>query len=335
MQDRIPVNPGRVLISPENGSAYYATMTRADNPTQEGDPLNKNTLLKDATATLFGLGADAVPDDVFGVLSRFQSGMGNEYVWAKTKLTANAGAGTMYTNHKFTWYTTSYGNYDVYYANSLEDALNQNFVRLSMSSYSSANAYASAVQSLVRGKYFKIEVWPNDQNSFGPLNLCYLPADATVSKDDSDFIIASKIIDYPSATIVVENFGYVNSTNPNAYPVNDGYTYTALGQLGAKVQIATGSYTGTGTYGASNPNSLTFGFVPKLVVIYGNGYLTLFVASAATSTYAEWALVLSSNGAREKVQTRIIETTLNWYVTSGNGAQSNESGRTYAYIAIG
>lgn len=69
MKDRIPVNPGRVLITPENGAAaYYATMTRADNPTQEGTPLNKNSLLKDATAALFGLGTDAVPDDVLAAI---------------------------------------------------------------------------------------------------------------------------------------------------------------------------------------------------------------------------------------------------------------------------
>ena len=69
MQDRVPVNPGRVLIKPENGSAsYYATITRADNPTQEGTPLNKNSLLKDATAALFGLSANAVPDDVFSMI---------------------------------------------------------------------------------------------------------------------------------------------------------------------------------------------------------------------------------------------------------------------------
>lgn len=32
---------------------------------QQGTPLNKDTLLKDATAGLYGLGSDAVPDDVF------------------------------------------------------------------------------------------------------------------------------------------------------------------------------------------------------------------------------------------------------------------------------
>lgn len=69
MEDRIPANPGRVLVTPENGgAAYYATLTRADNPTQEGTPLNKANLLTDATAALFGLGANAVPNDVFSTV---------------------------------------------------------------------------------------------------------------------------------------------------------------------------------------------------------------------------------------------------------------------------
>lgn len=51
MLDRVPTKPGRMLITPENGGApYYATVTRADEPVQEGTPLNKNTLLSDATA---------------------------------------------------------------------------------------------------------------------------------------------------------------------------------------------------------------------------------------------------------------------------------------------
>lgn len=64
MLDRMAVSPGRVLINPENGTPYYATISRADNPTQEGTPLNKANLLKDATAALFGLSSNAVPDDV-------------------------------------------------------------------------------------------------------------------------------------------------------------------------------------------------------------------------------------------------------------------------------
>ncbi|MBS1384437.1 MAG: hypothetical protein HPZ90_08585, partial [Flavonifractor sp.] len=37
--------------------------------------------------------------------------------------------------------------------------------------------------------------------------------------------------------------------------------------LGGVPKIATGSYTGTGTYGADNPCSLTFNFSPKLVIV--------------------------------------------------------------------
>lgn len=37
---------------------------------QQGTPLNKDTLLKDATAALYGLDSDAVPDDVLSILSR-------------------------------------------------------------------------------------------------------------------------------------------------------------------------------------------------------------------------------------------------------------------------
>ena len=65
MKNRVPANPGRVLITPEDGSAaFYATLTRADNPTEKGDPLSKETLLTDATAALYGLDATAVPDEV-------------------------------------------------------------------------------------------------------------------------------------------------------------------------------------------------------------------------------------------------------------------------------
>lgn len=65
MRDRVPRYPGRVKLTPVSGQVNVYDMTRADSPTQEGDPINKSTLLKDSTADLYGLGSDAVPDDVF------------------------------------------------------------------------------------------------------------------------------------------------------------------------------------------------------------------------------------------------------------------------------
>jgi hypothetical protein len=39
-KDRVPQKPGRVKITPENGTVFYATMERADEPILEGTPLN-------------------------------------------------------------------------------------------------------------------------------------------------------------------------------------------------------------------------------------------------------------------------------------------------------
>jgi len=43
-RNRTPTKPGRVLITPESGAAFYGTITRADAPTDEGCPIDKVTL---------------------------------------------------------------------------------------------------------------------------------------------------------------------------------------------------------------------------------------------------------------------------------------------------
>lgn len=50
MQDRVSLYPGRVKLEPVAGQANLYDITRADQPTQEGTPLNKANLLSDATA---------------------------------------------------------------------------------------------------------------------------------------------------------------------------------------------------------------------------------------------------------------------------------------------
>lgn len=71
MEDRVPANAGRVLITPEDGSApFYAVLTRADNPTVPGTPLNKANLLSDTTANLYGVTSKtATPDQLFQILA--------------------------------------------------------------------------------------------------------------------------------------------------------------------------------------------------------------------------------------------------------------------------
>ena len=68
MQDRTPTpgQEGRVLITPEDGSApFYAKVQMADNPTEPGTPYNKQSVLQDITCELLGLPTTAVPNDAF------------------------------------------------------------------------------------------------------------------------------------------------------------------------------------------------------------------------------------------------------------------------------
>ena len=95
MQDRIPTpgQEGRVLITPESGSPYYAKIEMADNPTQAGTPLNKETLLQDSTeAEIFGDTANRTVDEAFmGIMGKIALIMQNV---ASLTLTVTDTAGT-------------------------------------------------------------------------------------------------------------------------------------------------------------------------------------------------------------------------------------------------
>lgn len=54
MKDRVPTQPGRVKVTHTDGSIEYVTIERADNPTQEGTPLNKATLFTISNEKRFG-----------------------------------------------------------------------------------------------------------------------------------------------------------------------------------------------------------------------------------------------------------------------------------------
>lgn len=89
---------------------------------------------------------------------------------------------------------------------------------------------------------------------------------------------------------------YLTSTDPNAYPKQsaeggqDAYTY--LGQLGDKARIEVVSYVGTGTYGSSNPCSITASFPIKVAFMLsafraGNSYSYYVMVSDDLSTSFE------------------------------------------------
>ena len=107
-------------------------------------------------------------------------------------------------------------------------------------------------------------------------------------------------------------------------------------QIKDGVKIATGSYTGTGTYGSSNPNSLTFAFEPKMVFI-----------GAKSQPSANCAFVFNgqitfsrtnSGGGGDSAVCSFSGNTFTWYSTSsswGVDAQMNSANVAYLYFAIG
>lgn len=116
-------------------------------------------------------------------------------------------------------------------------------------------------------------------------------------------------------------------------------------------QIETGSYVGTGTYGSSNPNSLTFDFPVAYIIFVGyksssdfnplvqSDYLTysnpVFQCFAIGNTYEQSAgpyLYESSSNAYAKVSSD--RKTVYWYNTSNADRQLNGNRNTYYFIAF-
>ena len=202
---------------------------------------------------------------------------------------------------------------------------------------------ATAIQNAVRGKFVTSNL-SGGWTFYG--GMAYFPNNvtATFSSNSNPCASISKsqmVTGYGGTTRHIE---YLTSPTSTTYPENSqsgDYWYTRLGQIGGCAHIETGSYVGTGTYESSSPNSLTFGFVPKIVLIsfrYSgtrvNGVVALlFDLTVLTSTYSDqaywYSLTLDS-----KYYAKLEDKTLTWFSSSAS-SQGNSSGTSYHYIAIG
>lgn len=338
MQDRVSLYPGRVKLEPVAGQANLYDLTRADQPTHEGTPLNKASLLKDATAALFGLDATAVPDDALSVLSRIHKGLGNEYVWVRQQsiitTTPFTSTGTILNTYQYT------GN--LQYSDSV-------FYNQSTGKIELVNPITASVSSLLSnysvlyGKYLQLKATgdPKTDNKLVKFDNPFTPVNA-----DKNFLNVNSGGNFVSVSFSLD--GYVNSPDPNAYPpaVSDGFTYTALGQLGAKVQIATGSYIGTGKYDTGNKNVISLPFAPKLVIVGKKDYgLTPQSTGGTNGGWLEsflWYIGLeqtrsyrASSNNYGFVYFTNTTSSFTWYSSQTVEMQCNVSGTTYYYIAIG
>ena len=115
-----------------------------------------------------------------------------------------------------------------------------------------------------------------------------------------------------------------------------------------QVRIATGSSVGTGTYGASNPCSLTFPFSPKFVWITSNLQnvqmvgqqilIDMFIEYGdrlSTSFQSGCGLAALNRGNSCFGMKSADGKTWSWYHTQDQYEQNNGSGITYFWTAMG
>ena len=123
------------------------------------------------------------------------------------------------------------------------------------------------------------------------------------------------------------------------------YALTDVEADGVKIEV--GSYVGTGKYGSSNPNKLTFGFVPKMVLIgldydltgnwtYPFSYEGLYIAGLSKMRVFTRAKASGSATMGDKVPLKTASgNVLEWYNTSSAPYQLNDTNLKYVYVAIG
>lgn len=98
-------------------------------------------------------------------------------------------------------------------------------------------------------------------------------------------------------------------------------------------KIATGSYTGTGTFGSDSKNSLAFDFPPKVLLI--NGGKSTNNSSTDRILIADGRSKVAYGASGSIVYVSTSGNTITWWSTDSQFNQLNASGIEYNYVAIG
>lgn len=184
------------------------------------------------------------------------------------------------------------------------------------------DSWVSNIQSAIRGKFITVSGEKDNGGSEGT-NLVYIPDDAIVSYFENGVSLG-----YPY------NYGFlVNKMQQvTGYPaIPAGTTIDYLGVLGEKVSVETGSYTGTGTYGSSNLNTIHLSRTPKLVFItpYNGANRMMLFVFGGNSSFSGY-----SGSASLSYQQIVSDgTDFSWYANNAD-IQLNNSGKKYVYTAV-
>ena len=340
MKDRIPT---KILA---NGAIRYGVYDDAgtllryeyikseDEPTQEGDPLCKATLLPDDVATALGLSGNPHVKDALARLSTSVNPL--QYVWEKYSYSLNVNVATTLTTRDISvaQYETSGSWFRVTYGDSYKIVGNEFLITNPTTVELHQGTWMNYLHTF-DNKYISVT-----SSSWG--RFCAKVVNSNM-RQISNF---ADIDCYPitwtwTQTYISDVFSY----NQNGYPQNDiqeQYYYIYKGRpqyIGARV--ASGSYIGTGTCGSANPVSLVFDFVPRLILVYIadaslNG-LSYFIYGAGMTSeqiyYTNGYIATEIFSLNKKMFSWYVSSNTSDFVTAAN--QFNTSGQKYYYVAIG
>ena len=184
--------------------------------------------------------------------------------------------------------------------------------------------------------------WTRTPNNASPLIvMCTDTSGAIASNRASTDIGCRPVFTLPStfsASYYVDQGGGIHASQEYT---EAGTWSDVWGNAIPAVKIETGSYVGTGTYGESNPNTLTFGFEPKLVfiatenqenvinrvatapLIFGTNFSSIFYVTSSP-TLLEGTIYLQWD-----------KNAIEFYNAGSASRQLNSAGETYRYVALG
>lgn len=183
----------------------------------------------------------------------------------------------------------------------------------------SSGSAASNIQATLRGKYFRCVGYSGVK---APSGIFYMPNDAVVAYDNTGAISGSETRFCYYADRVARVTGQAT--------IPAGTTIEYLGKLGDKARVQVVSYVGTGVSGSANPTTVTFDFVPKIVIAHcQNNEQYRFIAPYGI----EYTLV--RNSLNDNALTITWKNKTMSYQNNSPGLQMNTSGVTYIVVAIG
>lgn len=338
MYDRNVEHPNRYqLVKVEGTDDIFDLVPAPGTVNNEGTLINKNSLLKDATAALFGLRSTALPDDVLKKLSELYW-----HVWYRNPVVYIPGSYTTGEVETFAVLEVAAPNLapEWTYASSFTFEESTGEFALVNPSTVSFDFYHAAQANVLKGKY---GIPPNSTDK---KKIYYFPANqqdavTTVESVWHRVLMQAQEMKGVAGKYPTTQSEAVLSPDRSAYPDSgeqDGYAYSYIGtpfeNAEKGVKIETGSYVGTDAYGASNPNSLTFGFPPKVFVLRRTsvaGFPAIFFrGETATHYYFTYNTMQTLT-----VDWSLDGKTVSWYNTEGHSQQMNSAAYRYSYFAIG